>query len=28
VDGFLAANANLDLRLMNYANAARCGCVL
>jgi len=28
IDGFLAANPDIDARLIRYANAARCGCVL
>jgi len=28
IDGFLAANPDIDPRLIVYANAARCGCVL
>jgi len=28
IDGFLEANPDLDTRLVSYANAARCGCVL
>jgi hypothetical protein len=28
IDGFLAANPHIDARLIRYANAARCGCVL
>jgi hypothetical protein len=26
--GFLEANPGIDVRLISYANAARCGCVL
>jgi len=25
IDGFIAANADIDARLIRYANAARCG---
>ena len=28
IDGFLAANPQLDPRLISYAKSARCGCVL
>ena len=28
IDGFLAANPDIDTRLASYANSARCGCVL
>jgi len=28
IDGFLGANPDIDLRLIRYAKAARCGCVL
>ena len=28
IDGFLAANPEIDTRLVSYANSARCGCVL
>jgi hypothetical protein len=28
IDSFLAANPEIDTRLIGYANSARCGCVL
>jgi hypothetical protein len=28
IDGFLGANPDIDPRLIRYAKAARCGCVL
>jgi hypothetical protein len=28
IDGFLAANPDIDPRLVSYAKAAGCGCVL
>jgi hypothetical protein len=28
IDGFLTANPDIDARLVAYANAACCGCVL
>jgi len=28
IDGFLDADPDIDTRLIRYANAARCGCVL